>query len=375
MNKKLYISRDAGKTQFNTATMKYQELRYLWAYIIPAILVVVLAIRGWMSFGGIIVAFVIIPFLELLLPGTDRNLPAEEEAKRLKNPVFDIMLYLNVPFVIAMVTWFLYLVTYVPMTAYEYWGISLSMGVFLGAMGINVAHELGHRNTWYEQLMASILLLPNLYMHFTIEHNNGHHVNIATKEDPASARYNEWVYVFWLRSVIFTYISAWKIEAKRLHSEGKPPLHYHNRMIWLQLIQALYLSAIWWFLGVSTLLAAIAIAVGGFLVLETVNYIEHYGLSRRKMPSGRYERVQPWHSWNSNHRIGRIVLYELTRHSDHHFKASRKYQVLRHFDESPQLPFGYPMSMILALCPPLWFSIMNPRVKQVEQKAASLPMS
>ena len=299
---------------------------------------------------------------------------AEAEEAELRKPIFDLLLYLNVPIVLGFVGWYLYLVAYVPLSSYEYWGITLSMGVFLGAIGINVAHELGHRKTWYEQVMASLLLLPNLYMHFTIEHNNGHHVNIATKEDPASARFNEWIYVFWLRSIIFTYISAWKIEAKRLRQAGKSPIHYTNRLIWLQLIEIGYLGAIGWFLGLAVMLAAISIAIGGFLMLESVNYIEHYGLNRRKLPSGRYERVQPWHSWNSNHSIGRIVLYELTRHSDHHFKASRKYQILRHYDESPQLPYGYPMSVILALFPPLWFWLMNPRVKEVEEKLALLPM-
>jgi alkane 1-monooxygenase len=249
------------------------------------------------------------------------------------------------------------------------------MGIFLGAMGINVAHELGHRDTWYEQLFAKLLLLPNLYTHFTIEHNRGHHVNIATDRDAASARYNEWLYAFWVRSVTTAYFSAWRLEAKRLRAEGKPVLSVHNEMIWLQLLQLGYLAVVWWIGGTFLLLSAIQIAAGGFLMLETVNYIEHYGLRRRKNESGRYERVQPWHSWNSNHELGRIMLYELTRHSDHHYKASRKYQVLRHFDESPQLPFGYPLSMICAMLPPLWFAIMNPRVKELEAKQAALPIS
>ncbi len=354
--------------------MQYRDLKYLWAYVIPAVLVAVLALRGLLSFGGIAIAFVIIPLIELFLPGTTKNYSPEREEEQLKKPIFDILLYLNVLFVSLMVVWYLYLVAYVPLENYEYWGITGSMGVFLGAMGINVAHELGHRSTWYEQLMAGILLLPNLYMHFTIEHNRGHHVNIATDEDPASARYNEWLYAFWLRSVVGTYLSAWRLEAKRLHQAGKSPISIYNQMIHFQLIQAAYLLAIWFWGGLPLLLSATAIAVGGFLMLETVNYIEHYGLRRRRLPSGRYERVQPWHSWNSNHQIGRVVLYELTRHSDHHYKASRKYQVLRHFDESPQLPFGYPMSMVLALVPPLWFAIMNPRVKALEEKAGALAM-
>jgi alkane 1-monooxygenase len=146
-------------------------------------------------------------------------------------------------------------------------------------------------------------------------------------------------------------------------------------MIIFQLVQLSYLFLVWYFGGLALLFSAILIAVVGFLLLETVNYIEHYGLSRKKIENGRYERVQPWHSWNSNHVLGRLILFELSRHSDHHFKANRKYQVLRHFDESPQLPYGYPMSMLMSFVPPLWFAIMNPRVKALEKQVESLPKS
>jgi alkane 1-monooxygenase len=208
-------------------------------------------------------------------------------------------------------------------------------------------------------------------MHFIIEHNRGHHVNIATKEDPASARYNEMLYSFWIRSVTMTYVSAWRLEAKRLRNEGKRFLSIQNEMIIFQIVQLAYLFLVWYFGGFVLLLSAILIAVVGFLLLETVNYIEHYGLSRKKMENGRYERVQPWHSWNSDHVLGRLILFELSRHSDHHFKANRKYQVLRHFDESPQLPYGYPMSMLMSFVPPLWFAVMNPRIKALNQEVKS----
>jgi alkane 1-monooxygenase len=352
-----------------------RALKYLWAYIIPAVLVAVLAFRGWMSFAGLFVAFAAIPLLEFAMKGSNKNLTDEEEKNLEKKYWFDILLYLNVPIVWGITAWYFYLILNVELLDYEYIGINLSMGIFLGAMGINVAHELGHRNTWYEQLFAKLLLLPNLYTHFTIEHNRGHHVNVATPEDPATARYNEILYAFWFRSVITTFISAWRLEAKRLKSEGKKNISFHNEMIWLQVLQLSYLAVIYWIGGAYLLLSAIQIAVGGFLMLETVNYIEHYGLSRRKTETGRYERVQPWHSWNSNHDLGRIILYELTRHSDHHYKASRKYQILRHFDESPQLPFGYPTSMLMAFIPPLWFAVMNKRVNELKKQQDLLPLN
>jgi alkane 1-monooxygenase len=353
--------------------MKTSAIKYLWSYIIPATLVLVLYMRGWFSFSGVLVAFFAIPILEAILQGTEKNMSEAEESGALKNKIYDLILYSNLPILWGMIAWYFYVVANITLQNYEFWGISISMGIFLGAMGINVAHELGHRDKAYERFMAKMLLLPNMYMHFIIEHNRGHHVNIATKEDPASARYNEILYFFWIRSVAMTYISAWRLEAKRLKNEGKSFFSYHNEMIIFQLAQLSYLFLVWYFGGILLLFSAILIAVVGFLLLETVNYIEHYGLSRKKLENGRYERVQPWHSWNSNHVLGRLILFELSRHSDHHFKANRKYQVLRHFDESPQLPYGYPMSMLMSFIPPLWFAVMNPRVKSLEQEVQDLP--
>jgi alkane 1-monooxygenase len=352
--------------------MKTSAIKYLWSYIIPATLVLVLYMRGWFSFSGVLVAFFAIPILEAILQGTEKNMSEAEESGALKNKIYDLILYSNLPILWGMIAWYFYVVANITLQNYEFWGISISMGIFLGAMGINVAHELGHRDKAYERFMAKMLLLPNMYMHFIIEHNRGHHVNIATKEDPASARYNEILYFFWIRSVAMTYISAWRLEAKRLKNEGKSFFSYHNEMIIFQLAQLSYLFLVWYFGGILLLFSAILIAVVGFLLLETVNYIEHYGLSRKKLENGRYERVQPWHSWNSNHVLGRLILFELSRHSDHHFKANRKYQVLRHFDESPQLPYGYPMSMLMSFIPPLWFAVMNPRVKSLEQEVQDL---
>jgi alkane 1-monooxygenase len=203
-------------------------------------------------------------------------------------------------------------------------------------------------------------------MHFFIEHNRGHHLNIATPEDPSSSRKGENVYFFWIRSVVFSYIGAWRLEAKRLRRINKSVFSVHNEMLLFQLIQFAYLLCIYYFFGLTIMVYAIAIAIIGFLLLETINYIEHYGLSRKKLPNGKYEKVDVRHSWNSNHELGRIVLYELTRHSDHHYKANRKFQVLRHHDESPQLPFGYPGSMLLSFIPPLWFKLMNKELAKLK---------
>jgi alkane 1-monooxygenase len=223
---------------------------------------------------------------------------------------------------------------------------------------------LGHRQASNERFLGKLLLLPTQYMHFYIEHNFGHHLHAATPEDPATARYNQTVYSFWFTSVIRQYINAWKIQNKLLKNNNQGFFSVKNDMFWYTLFQISYLMFVFVFFGKIGLLFAFSAGLIGFLLLETVNYIEHYGLIRLKTKSGRYERVKEMHSWNSNHVIGRIVLYELTRHSDHHFKSSKKYQVLDCHNESPQMPYGYPTSMVLAMIPPLWFRIMNKRVPE-----------
>jgi alkane 1-monooxygenase len=217
--------------------------------------------------------------------------------------------------------------------------------------------------------MSKMLLLTSLYLHFFIEHNRGHHKNVSTDEDPASSKLNETLYAFWVRSVKDGWISAWHIENTRLVKLNLPWYSLKNEMLIYQIIQAVFVGAIFLVFGWKIGLAYLAAATFGFLLLETVNYIEHYGLRRNKIDGEYYEKVLPIHSWNSNHPIGRLMLFELSRHSDHHYMASRKYQILRHFDESPQMPTGYPGMMVLSLIPPLWFSVMN---KQVEKYKAGL---
>jgi alkane 1-monooxygenase len=240
--------------------------------------------------------------------------------------------------------------------------MTLSIGIILGSNGINVAHELGHRSSFIEKMLGKTLLIPSHYTHFFIEHNHGHHLHVSTPEDPSTAKFNQNLYSFWLQSVVGTYKKAWKIQLN-LNSVNKQSFFsLKNDMFWFTVIQASYLVVVYFFFGFNGLLFAIFAGVVGFLLLETINYIEHYGLKRNLLTSGRYERVSEKHSWNSNHVLGRIMLYELTRHSDHHYKSQKKYQILEYHDVSPQLPFGYPTSMVLSFVPPLWFAVMNKRI-------------
>ena len=342
--------------------MKLKDLKYLSALTVPLSAIIGLYFKGsWLFFTPIYV-FGFIPILELILKEENSNYLENEITSRSINPIFDWLLYLNLPIVYALLAWSFIEVSLYGFETYEFIGLVLSVGIVLGGNGINVAHELGHRQASKVRFIGKALLLPSLYMHFYIEHNFGHHLHAATKEDPATARYKQSVYSFWVTSTFRQYFSAWNIQKQLLKNYNLSFFSLRNDMFWYLIIQSSYLIIVFLIFGKTALLFTVLAAINGFLLLETVNYIEHYGLLRMKKDSGRYERVSEIHSWNSNHVIGRILLYELTRHSDHHLRTSKKYQVLECHDESPQLPYGYPTSMVLALLPPLWFAIMNKRV-------------
>ena len=339
-----------------------KDLKYLAALTIPLTALISITLKGYWSFATPIYAFILLPVLELIFPVDESNLENNKIESTLKNKLFDWLLYLNLPIIFGVLIFGLAQVTIKEIQTYELIGLVVSVGIVLGVNGINVGHELGHRQTTKERFIGKALLLPSLYMHFYIEHNFGHHLNAATKEDPATARYNQSVYSFWFTSTFRQYFSAWRIQNKMLKTNNSTFFSLKNDMFWYLIIEAAYLLLIFLFFGSFGLLFSILSAIVGFTLLETVNYIEHYGLLRLKTKSGRYERVEKIHSWNSNHIIGRIVLYELTRHSDHHYKSSKKYQILDCHNESPQMPFGYPTSMVMSLFPPLWFKVMNKRI-------------
>ena len=240
-------------------------------------------------------------------------------------------------------------------------GLMATVGI-VGGLAINAAHELGHTRVRAERRLSKVALAQTCYGHFFVEHNRGHHVRIATVEDPASARLGESVYAFIPRSVIGGLRSAWRLEANRLTKDGKSQWTLSNELInaWLLSCALFTILAIWFRPVVLPWLTGQAIT--GFCLLETVNYIEHYGLRRQKLPNGRYERVRPSHSWNTSTVIANVLLFQLQRHSDHHTNPLRRYQALRHVDDAPQLPSGYSAMILLAFFPPLWRRVMDPRV-------------
>ena len=345
-----------------------KDLKYLGAYSIPLAATLSIDSRGWLTFSAVIFAFIVIPLTEIAVGKDSKNLKADEIEVKKHNKVFDYMLYLNLPIVFGLLYWAFINVSLVNYSFFELVGLSFSIGILLATNAINVAHELGHRKTLFERTLSKTLYIPCLYMHFYIEHNYGHHLKVGTPEDGATAKLNQNVYSFWVRSVTKQYFDAWIKQRELLRRSGSGFYSIKNDMLWYLMIQFCYLMGIYIFFSLKVFLFALTVGVISFLFLETINYIEHYGLRRFKNKSGRYEKVREIHSWNSNHSIGRIVLYELTRHSDHHYKSSKKYQTLDCFDKSPQLPYGYPSSILLSLIPPLWFRTINPLVPEEMKK-------
>lgn len=340
--------------------MNFRWLKYAAAYSVPFMVIFSLYLGGWYSYMAVIYAFGLLPFLELFTKGSTENMDQAEEEMARHDRIYDLLLYGLVPVQLFILGFFLYKISVPGLPWYEYLGLALAYGMNCG-VSINNAHELGHRTTKHEQFMSKLLLLTSLYMHFFIEHNRGHHRNVATHEDPASSRYGESIYAFYFRTISGSWMSAWKLERERLTKAGKKYWSVHNEMLRFQCLQLLVVGAIGFLFGLPVMWWFMLGAALGFMQLETVNYIEHYGL-QRKMKGDRYERTLPIHSWNSNHPLGRLVLLELSRHSDHHFQANRPYQILRHFDQSPQMPTGYPGMMLMAMVPPIWFRVMHDRI-------------
>lgn len=355
--------------------MNFKFIKFMSPIVAIALVMASIIAGGIWYFLPIAYGFIAIPLLELFMePRTDNMSKTEEEVAK-KDFKYDILVWLIVPIQYIMLGIFLYKLSHEPHQWWEIAGAVSAMGFSCGVFGINVGHELGHRSTWYEQAMSKALLLTSLYMHFFIEHNRGHHKNVSTDEDPASARYGEWLYSFWFRSVRDSWMDAWKLENIRLEKLGKKWYSLQNEMLQYQIIQVVFVGAIWAIFGLTAALGFIGAAIFGFLLLETVNYVEHYGLRRKKIDGEFYEKVLPIHSWNSDHTVGRLMLFELSRHSDHHYIASRKYQILRHFDHSPQMPTGYPGMMVLSTIPPLWFFIMHREVARYKATEAGAALA
>ena len=339
-----------------------KDLKYLMSYSIALTAFIGILIGGPLVYLTVVYTFIFIPMLESNTKEYINEYSDDEKKSRNLDPFFDFLLYLNIPIVFGIFFVSLDTLLYTDSVS-EIIGIILSTSIVMATNGINVGHELGHRKSLFSRTCSKLLYLPCQYMHFFIEHNYGHHINVATPDDPATAKYKQNLYSFWISSVTKTYLSAWRIQLKLLKVSKLSFFSLRNDMIFYTLFQIAFLIFIYLNYGLIITLYSLLMSIGSFLFLETINYVEHYGLLRKSKSNGKYERVKPHHSWNSNHTIGRITLYELTRHSDHHFISSKKYQVLESIEDSPQLPYGYPTSILISFLPPLWFRIMNPLVE------------
>lgn len=311
------------------------------------------------------------PVLDWIL-GEDRNNPPEAVVMQLdQDRYYRYLTYAAVPLhYVAFLVGCWYAATQ-NLSALGILGLAVVCGLTAG-LAINTGHELGHKNSRIEKWLARVVLAVPAYGHFSIAHNIGHHRHVSTPGDPASSRMGESIYKFALREIPGAFREAWAIEADRLRRRGQPVWHPRNQILQSYYLTLILNGALIWALGwvmVPFLLIHHAFA---YWQLTSANYVEHYGLLRKKDENGRYERCEPRHSWNSNHVFSNLVLFHLERHSDHHANPLRRYQALRHFDEAPQLPSGYFGAYLLAYVPYLWFRVMDKRLMALPDIAGDL---
>jgi alkane 1-monooxygenase len=326
--------------------LKAGDLRFLLALTTP--LAPLVGYRLGDNFHAFWIFFIVIPALDWLV-GKRASAADRSEIVRLEESLwFRVLLVAYVPMHLALILWGAWIVGGDTLSAGQAVGLTLSIGLVTGSQGITIAHELGHRRSRLERWLARVLLASVSYGHFTVEHNRGHHVRVATPEDPASARYGEAFWRFLPRTLIHSFVHAWQLDRSYVLASSAATLASAGALSW-----AFGPLALAFFFGQS------AMAV---LLLEAVNYIEHYGLQRKRLPDGKYERFGEQHAWDANEWLTNCYLIHLQRHADHHLEPGRPYAALQPREQSPKLPTGYAGMLPLALLPPLWFAVMNPRV-------------
>ncbi len=361
----------ARTTTTETGTAPYRDTkRRLWllSVLTPAIPFVcaiglILSRNPLWALLPILFDFAVIPLLDWYF-GEDLNNPPEEAVEALsRDPYYRVLLFLSIPVLYAGFITSAYAAMLAETPWWAYFALAWSAGVTSGS-GLTVGHELGHKPNALDQAAAKIVNALTGYGHFSIEHNRGHHVLVATPEDPASAKMGESVYAFALRELPGTAVRGWQLERDRLAKKGLPFLHWRNDILQSYAITLTVAALLVSWLGWAILPFIAFHHLIGWTQLTFANYVEHYGLLRQKKENGRYEPCEPHHSWNTNHIVSNLMLFHLQRHSDHHANPLRPYQALRNFAELPRLPSGYPGCFALAVIPPLWFRTMDPKVME-----------
>jgi alkane 1-monooxygenase len=316
---------------------------------------------GLAAWLPLVVIFVVLPLLDQLLGVDTRNPDAPAAAAEERRVFFRLLTLLALPVWLLTLGYFLARLPLMQPHAGAALAWLLSTGVLGGTLAIVSAHELIHRTSRIERIVGGILLTSVGYWGFKIEHVRGHHVHVATPEDSSTARLGESAWGFIPRAFVRNLREAWRLEAQRLRRRDLPAWSPQNEMLGWTALWLLFLAAVLLALGPGAAIFFVAQGVFAAASLELINYIEHYGLLRGRGVDGRYERVTHLHSWNASQRLSNWLLFNLQRHSDHHAAAGRRYQALRHFEDSPQLPYGYSTMFLIALVPPLWRRIMDPR--------------
>jgi len=350
-------------------TLYRDRKRYAWLLSVIAPLAVIVGplahLLGATSqlwfFVSLAFFYIGVPLLDKLL-GEDLSNPPESAVPALEADGY----YRAINYAVVPVLWFGMLFNCIFLATHDLpWYSWLATVVVTGSMlgfGLNLSHELGHKKDWLGRKVGLFNTALGGYGHFSIEHNRGHHRHVATPEDPASSQMGESIYRFMFRELPGAFFRAWDLEAERMQRQGRSTWSLDNEIIQAGLLTlALYGGLIALF-GPAMVPVLLLVAFWGAFQLTSANYIEHYGLVRKKLPNGRYEACQPRHSWNSNHIVSNLVVFHLQRHSDHHAHPTRSYQALRDFTDLPRLPSGYFGMFLAAYVPPIWFRLMNPRL-------------
>ncbi len=349
--------------------MMIKAVPFFASFLTAVSMLIGVYLGGWFTFLTPVIVFLGLPAIDLIV-GHDLEDTQPDEGP---NALFDGVVRLWVPTQIAVLAVVLSVVAFGEWTTLELVGMLISTGLVTAGGAINAAHELMHRKSALDRGLAEILMTTASYTHFCIEHVHGHHKNVSTPLDPASSRLGQSLYAYYPQTVIGGFKSAVSIERARNERRGVPVLTWRNRLTRYAVVGVLSYAFVGAVFGLPALAFYAVQGIIAFTVLEVINYVEHYGLERAQTAPGRYEKVEPRHSWNANHRVSNWWLFNLQRHADHHALAHRPFYNLRAIEEGPQLPFSYPMAILVALVPPLWRSIMDERVlatRPAAQKAA-----
>lgn len=334
---------------------------YLLSYTIPLVIIVGIGLGDFWTFLPVAVTFGIIPLLERYSKTDTSNPNKYEELQWKGHSGFTYILYGHgiLQFLIIF-TFFIYLFEYDPSTL-EITGATLSVGIMMGVVGNNVAHELLHHSEAKDQVFAKILLTTSNALHFSIDHIRGHHITVGTDADTSTARIGESYYHFAFRNIFGSYANGWKLEAQRMKKNGLEVVSLQNTMVVFLFVSIFYNFLLLLILDVEYYFYYLLSTIVALFLLAASNYVNHYGLFRRELEDKTIEPVGAQHSWNSDFKLSRWLLFELTRHSDHHLNPERPYKILRHIESAPQHPAGFAAMILKAFIPPVWFNVMNGR--------------